>query len=66
MPLDPSARRTSTCPRSRGEEKKSGFDRRFGLDAVHLVADPDPHAGIVEGLHPGVDLAIVELLQDAL
>jgi hypothetical protein len=40
-------------------------DRRFGLNAVGLVAYPDPHAGIVEGLHSGVYLAVVELLQDA-
>jgi hypothetical protein len=49
-------------------EASSGcpIDRRFGLDAVGLVAYPDSHAGIVEGLHPGVDLAVVELLQNAL
>jgi hypothetical protein len=42
------------------------IDRRFGLDAVGLVADPDPHASVKERLHPSVDLAVVELLQDAL
>jgi hypothetical protein len=49
-------------------ETSSGrpVDRRFGLDAVGLVAYPDSHAGVVEGLHTGVDLAVVELLQDAL
>jgi hypothetical protein len=36
------------------------------LDAVHFVAYPDAHAGVVEGLHPGVNLAVAELLQDAL
>jgi hypothetical protein len=35
------------------------------LNAVGLVAYPDPHAGIAEGLHSGVYLAVVELLQDA-
>jgi hypothetical protein len=35
------------------------------LDAVNLVAYPDPHAGIVKGLHPSINLAVVELLQDA-
>jgi hypothetical protein len=42
------------------------IDRRFGLDAVDLVAYPDPHAGVIERLHASVDLAVVELLQDAL
>jgi hypothetical protein len=36
------------------------------LDAVGLVAYPDSHAGVIEGLNPGVDLAVVELLEDAL
>jgi hypothetical protein len=36
------------------------------LDAVGLVAYPDSHAGIVEGLHPGIDFAVVELVQDML
>jgi hypothetical protein len=46
-------------------EWRPSYDRRFGLNAVGLVAYPDPHAGIVEGLHSGVYLAVVELLQDA-
>jgi hypothetical protein len=33
------------------------------LDAGGFVAYPDPHAGIVKGLHP--QLAVVKLLQDA-
>jgi hypothetical protein len=36
------------------------------LDAVHFVAYPDSHAGVVEGLHASVDLAVVELLEDVL
>jgi hypothetical protein len=36
------------------------------LDAVGLVAYPDSHAGVIEGLNPGVDLPVVELLEDAL
>jgi hypothetical protein len=42
------------------------IDRRFGLDAVGLVAYPDPHAGAVEGLHASVNLTVVELLEDVL
>ena len=42
------------------------IDRGLGEDAVALVAYPDPHAGIVEGLHSGIDLAVVELLQGVL
>ena len=38
------------------------IDRRFGLDAVAWVAYPGPHAGVLEGLHPGVNFAVVELL----
>jgi hypothetical protein len=49
-------------------EASSGrpIDRRFGLDAVGLVAYPDSHASVVEGLQPGVDLAVVELLENVL
>jgi hypothetical protein len=39
------------------------IDRRFGLDAVGLVADPDPHASVKERLHASVDLAVVKLLR---
>jgi hypothetical protein len=42
------------------------IDRRFGLDAVGLVAYPDPHASVKERLHASVDLAVVELLEDVL
>ena len=42
------------------------INSRLGLDAVGLVAYPDSHAGVVEGLHPGINLAVVELFQDAL
>jgi hypothetical protein len=38
----------------------------LGSDAVRFVAYSDPHASVKERLHPGVDLAVVELLQDAL
>jgi hypothetical protein len=38
----------------------------LGSDAVHFVAYPDPHASVKERLHPSVDLAVVEGLQDAL
>jgi hypothetical protein len=40
------------------------IDRRFGLDAVGLVADPDPHASVKERLHASVDLAVVKFLQN--
>jgi hypothetical protein len=48
-----------------GEAGARPIDRRFGLDAVALVAYPDSPAGVVEGLHSGIDLAVVELLKDA-
>ena len=49
-----------------GEAGARPIERRFGLDAVPLVAYPDSHAGVEEGLHSGIDLAVVELLKDAL
>jgi hypothetical protein len=35
---------------------------------MSLLSSPiqNPHAGIVEGLHAGIDLAVVELLEDLL
>jgi hypothetical protein len=33
---------------------------------IGLVGYPDSHAGVVERLHTGINLAVVELLQDAL
>jgi hypothetical protein len=42
------------------------IDHRFGFDAVQLVAYPDPHASVKERLHPGIDLAVVEQLENAL
>jgi hypothetical protein len=64
--MQPARRRNPFLPLAGISEMARPIDRRFGLDAVALVADPDPHAGVVEGLHPGVDLAVVELLQNLL
>jgi hypothetical protein len=34
------------------------------LDAIGLVAYPDPHASVKERLHASVDLAVVKLLKN--
>jgi hypothetical protein len=64
--MQPARRSDPFRPLARSGETARPIDCRFGLDAVGLVAYPDSHAGVVEGLHTRVNLAIVELLQDAL
>jgi hypothetical protein len=64
--MQPTRRSDFFRPLARSGETARPVDRSFGLDAVGLVVYPDLHSGIVEGLHPGVNLAIVELVQDVL
>jgi hypothetical protein len=49
-----------------GPCRVTGRDFARGLDAVHLITDPDPERVESEGLHAGVDLAVEELAEHAL
>ena len=64
--MQPARRRDPFRPLAGSGEIGRPINRGLGVDTIALVAYSDPHAGIVEGLHAGIDLAVMELLEDLL